>query len=288
MWASSSLQTLHKEATVDDLKAAYVKSLSVSQDLEHPTYNTLVSSLLTAPFMDDPLAPMRNLVSVSTTVRVAQTMGFHSESACSGLDPVAREMRRRAWWHIVWLDVQSSISTGLPLCCSSDIQDAVGMVVSTRDEEIGRPCIGSSLRTGESVAMIYAIGRFETTRLESTIVTCLQSAQGLTSETLRKLVTATKKVHQKIDTLIAKIPTQGTPEKEFIPSLLTDASPVTHPSLYKDDASQPTIFAYMTRIMLTLLKSDVLILLEKPFLQPPESESAQARKSWIRYVVFDI
>ncbi|KAH8698354.1 hypothetical protein BGW36DRAFT_144614 [Talaromyces proteolyticus] len=293
IWASASLQTLRKETIVNHLKSAYTASLSMSQHLEHPTFNTLVSTLLTGPFVDHPREPMRNLVSVSTTVRLAQTMGFHSEWASSALDPVTREMRRRAWWHIIWLDVQSSISTGLPLCCGSDMQEAVSMLACTRDEEIGSvsassPPSAESSTSGESVAMIYAIGRFETARLESIIVTRLQSAQGLTHEGFRELVTATKQLHHKINALLAKIPTRGIPEKGFIPSRLANASPLTHSSLYKDDANQPTVFAAWTRIMLTLLKSEAAILLQKPFLQPPECENPHARKSWTRYVIVGI
>ena len=264
----------------------------MSQSLEHPTFNNLVSTLLTRPFMDLPHEPMRNLVSVSTTVRIAQTMGLHCEWMWSALDPVAREMRRRVWWHIVWLDVQSSVSTGLPLCCGSEIRETVSMIAGTRDEEIKNLSASSSppaesLTPGESVAMLYAVGRFETARLESIIVTRLQSEQGLTHEGFRELLTATKQLHQKIDSLIARIPTRGIPEKGFIPSSLANASPVTHPSFYKDDASQPTVFAAWTRIMLTLLKSEVAILLQKPFLQPPDCKNQQAQKSWTRYVMFD-
>ncbi|CRG86472.1 hypothetical protein PISL3812_03478 [Talaromyces islandicus] len=263
IWEPVSPKRLEKEATLNDLKAAYETSLSMSKHIEHPTYNTLVSTLLTRPFMDEPRDPMRNLVSVSTTVRIAQAMGFHSELACSDLDTVVREMRRRAWWHIVWLDVQSSISTGLPLCCGNDMQD-------TPAEMVG---------SGESVAMIYAIGRFETACLEATIITRLQSPQGVTAAVLREMATSAKKLHQKIDTLIAKISTGEILEKG---SPWANASPATHPFLYRDDTSQPTVIASLTQIMLTLLKSDVLVLLKKPYLQPPDSESPQARKSWHR------
>lgn len=289
MWTSASLQTLRKETTVNHLKSAYMASLSMCQHLEHPTFNTLVSTLLTGPFNDRPSEPMHNLLSVGTTVRIAQTMGLHLEPTWSALDPVTREMRRRAWWHIVWLDVQSSISTGLPLCCGTDMQDAVSMIFLTRDEEISNLSSASSLpthlRSGESVAMIYAIGRCETAHLESKIVSRLQSAHGLTHEGFGELVTATKQLHQRLDTLIAKIPSQGIPEKGFIPFRLANASPLTHPSFYKDDTSQPTVFAAWARIMLTLLKFEVAVLLQKPILSSAESEKPQERQLWTRYVI---
>lgn len=240
--------------------------------------------------MNYPSKPMQDIISISTTVRIAQTMGLHSELASSALDLVSRETRRRVWWHIVWLDVQSSISTGLPMCCGSAIQDAVSMVTFVRDEEIvnlssASPTSAESAKSGISVAMVYATGRFETTRLESIIVNRLQSAQGLPYEGLRELVTAAKQFHQQIDTLMARIPTRGIPEKGLIPARLANASPLTNPSLYKDDTSQPTVFATWTRIVLTLFKLEVAVLLQRPFLQPPDSENLQAQKSWNRYVI---
>ncbi|EED18013.1 hypothetical protein TSTA_117850 [Talaromyces stipitatus ATCC 10500] len=285
MWESVKLKTLRKDTIVDQLRSAYTTSLSMCAYTEHPTLNSLVSTLLTGPFIDDPLKLMHNIISISTTVRIAQTMGLHSELAYSALDPVAREMRRRVWWHIVWMDVQSSISAGLPLCCGSAMLGAVGMVAFTRDRDTGN--ISSSpvepLRSGESIAMIYTTGRYETARLELEILNSLQSAQGLNHEGFRELVTATKQFHQKIDALMTRIPTQGIPEEGFISSRLANATMLTHPALYKDDTSQHTVFGTWTRITLTLFKLEVSVLLQKPFLKTPEYGSLPAQKLWTRH-----
>ncbi|CAI7639452.1 unnamed protein product [Penicillium glandicola] len=283
-WAYPNLQGLQRETTVSHLKSAYTTSLSLCQHLEHPTLNTLVSTLLTGSFLDRPFEPMRSVVHVSTTVRIAQTMGLHREGTRSILSFVDQEIRRRVWWHIVWLDVQSSISTGLTPCCGNDALESVRMVDTHHEEHSDIPA-GLSPRTdsvtnGQSVAILYAIGRFETARLQVRIVAHLQSAQGPTQDGFGKLVRDAKELLRKIDSLIARIPTQGIPERGYIPSRLANASPSTHPSLYKDDASHPTVFAAWTRIMLTLLKSEIAILLQKPFLAPADSTNAQSRKSW--------
>ncbi|KAJ5490653.1 hypothetical protein N7453_011478 [Penicillium expansum] len=283
-WTYPNLPGLQKETTATHLKSAYTTSLSLCQHLEHPTLNTLVSTLLTTPFLDRPFEPMCSLVHVSTTVRIAQTMGLHREGIWSALSDVDKEIRRRIWWHIVWLDVQSSISTGLTLCCGNEALDAVRMVNPHREGSSDIPA-GLSPRTdtvtnGPSVAILYAIGRYQTARLQAKIVAHLQSAQGPTQDEFGELITDAKELLRKIDSLIARIPTQGIPERGYIPSRLANASPSTHPSLYKDDTSQPTVFAVWTRIMLTLLKSETAILLQKPFLPPPDSTNAQSRKSW--------
>nr|QWQ58167.1 MacR [Penicillium rubens] len=283
-WVNTNLQGLQKETTVSHLKSAYTTSLSLCQYQEHPTLNTLVSNLLTGPFLDRPFEPMRSLVNVSTTVRIAQTMGLHREGVGSALSSVDREMRRRVWWHIIWLDVQSSISTGLTPCCGNEALDAVGMVGTDNAEPSDIPAGISPpnelVTNRQSVAMLYAIGRFQAARLQARTVAHLQSAHGPSQHGFGELITDAKELLQKIDSLIARVPTQGIPEMGYIPSRLANASPSTQPLLYKDDSSQPTVFAAWTRIMLTLLKSEMAILLQKPFLPPPDSANPQSRKSW--------
>lgn len=289
-WTHPNLQGLQKETTVSHLKSAYTTSLSLCQHLEHPTLNTLVSTLLTTPFLDRPFEPMCSLVHISTTVRIAQTMGLHREGTWSALSLTDKEIRRRVWWHIVWLDVQSSISTGLTPCCGNEALGAVSMVDTHHDESSDIPAGCSpdtdSVTNEPSVAMLYAIGRFQTARLQARIVAHLQSAQGPIQDGFGELASDANQLLRKIDSFIARIPTQGIPEKGYIPSRLANACPTTHPSLYKDDGSQPTVLAAWTRIMLTLMKSETSILLQKPFLGPPDSTNAQSRKSWTRYELF--
>lgn len=164
-------------------------------------------------------------------------------------------------------------------------------MVDTRREEssdspAGRSPSTDSVTNGPSVAILYAIGRFQTARLQARVVTHLQSAQGPTQDGFGELVTDAKELLRKIDSLIARVPTQGIPERGYTPSRLANASLSTHPSLYKDDTSQPTVFAAWTRIMLTLMKSEISILLQKPFLGPPDNTNERSRKSWTRYELF--
>jgi hypothetical protein len=291
-WTCSDLQDLQKETTVNRLKSAYTTSLSLCRYLDHPTLNTLVSTLLAGPFLDRSREPKSELVSVSTTVRLAQSMGLHQEGTMwSSLSPVERETRRRAWWYIVRLDVQSSISTGLPPCCGSEALDTVSMMAATRDEDIGNfpaslPFNPHPLDSKQSVAIVFAIGCSETARLQSRIVSRIQSGRAVTQNGLKELVTAAKALQHNIDTLIARIPSRGIPEKGIISSRVANTSPYSHPELYKDDATMPTVFGAWTRIMLTLLKFDITILLQKPLLPPPDSSDAQSCKAWTRYGYF--
>ncbi|PWY94566.1 hypothetical protein BO94DRAFT_563173 [Aspergillus sclerotioniger CBS 115572] len=282
-WMGASLQDVQKETTVNNLRSAYETSISLCHHLDHPTLNSLVSTLLTSPFLYG-CKPMYELISVSMTLRLAQSMGLHREDTWSALSPVDRDIRRRIWWHIVRLDLQSSISTGLPPCCGSEALDAVDMMASASVKDISDPSVRSSspdpMGSKPSIALIFAVGCSETARLQSRTVTRLQSGRILIQNELRGLVTAARRQQQKIDTLIASIPSQGIPERGLIPSRLANASPSTHPSLYNDDATQPTVLSAWTRIMLTLLKFDMAILLQKPFLPPPDRSNPQSCKAW--------
>ncbi|CEL03853.1 hypothetical protein ASPCAL04992 [Aspergillus calidoustus] len=280
-WTSPELRGLQRETTIQSLKAAYEMSLSSSHHLEHPTLNTLVSTLLTWPFLEWPREPIGEAVALSTTVRLAQSMGLHRDSASSSaLSPVDREIRCRVWWYIVRFDVQSSMSSGLPLCCGSEALEAVNMLNDTHDEEIGN--LGPGLLK-QSIAIMFAVGCAETVRLSSKIIALLQSGRGLTRDAFAELVTAAKEHHEKIDALISRIPSGGIPERGFIPSRLTNTSPSTHPVLYRDDATEPTVLGAWMRAVLTLLKFDVAVLLHKSFLPPPDSSNPEACNAWTSF-----
>ncbi|KAJ0423205.1 hypothetical protein BJY00DRAFT_310334 [Aspergillus carlsbadensis] len=277
-WTSGALKGQPRETTVQSLKAAYEMSLSSCQHLEHPTLNTLVSTLLTWPFRDWPREPMREVLAVSTTVQLAQSMGLHRDGALwPSLSPVDREIRARAWWYIVRLDVQSSMSAGLPLCCGSKALEAASMITEVCHEHSGDP---NSVSSKQSIAVMFAIGYSETARLQSRTIALLETGRSLTREEFDELETAAKEHQQNINSLISRIPAQGIPERGFIPSRLVNVSPSTHPELYTDDATRPTVLGAWTRVMLTLLKFDAAILLHKSLLPLPDSSDPLSCNAW--------
>ena len=73
-------------------------------------------------------------------------------------------------------------------------------------------------------------------------------------------------LHSKLNALIARVPAEGLPEIGLIPSHLVNASPLTHETLYNDHASQPSILNSWVRIMLTMMKAEVAILMQMSFL----------------------
>jgi hypothetical protein len=249
------LQGECKDTILKQLKTAYTASLSQSCHMEHPTINTLVSTLLTGPFIDPPHESMQSLVSISTTVRIAQSMGLHREATWSALNHKDQETRRRIWWHIVWLDLQSSVSTGLPPCCGSDVLDGVSVVAYGDNDGA---VINSEVL---DLTLLFAIGRSESTRLQWSIVSYLQSSRNMTTKKLSELAMDAKRVDQTIDTLIDRISTHTVVE----------------------GTSQSTDFTRWTRAMLTLMQLETAIILHKQVLVSPIDKSSNSKKLWTRY-----
>ena len=223
---------------------------------------------------------------VSAMVRNAYGMGLHIEASELKLDAVTCEMRRRVWWHILWLDLQHSIFKGLPMFCyTTEAQQNVAMVSERRDRDIANPQSAdvSTLLSGPcSASMLFAIGRFETTRVERSMVNHLHSARRLEGEYLEKIQDSFKALLTTLSSLISRMPTQGVPEKGMIPARLANASPLGNQELYMDHSNKPTVFTSWTRIMLTMLKTEAAILLERMSLQRGSVKSEEGQCQWNR------
>lgn len=256
-WTAGSLQNIEKDKTVKQLRKMCSTSLSLCQHLQHPTFFTLVSSLLIHSCSKPGATHLEDLSFVSIILRVAQNMGLHRDGSSFGLDSITSELRRRVWWHITWLDVQTSILHGSPSCCSSnEVGSDVKMVSDTRDEDLSLMANGFGMRglspssSATSIAMLLAIGRFESTRFKRFLANNLSSARDLGQAQFDNVVSAAKSLQTKLDKMIARIPTQGIAETGFIPSRLATASPLTHEWLYSDRTDQATIWNSWAKNML--------------------------------------
>lgn len=107
---SSSFLTLYEEILrIIDFTRYYVISSSVKILQAFIIVNTYQASKV-SPFLAYGFLPQ--------TIRYAQQLKLH-------VDPregttVEREVRRRLWWHLVFLDVEASIASGLPGILRSD------------------------------------------------------------------------------------------------------------------------------------------------------------------------
>lgn len=268
----SSLRELNRGTTITQLKTACSDSLVACRHSSHPTLNTLVASILMHLFSERE-SLMEDTLFISTAIRLAHSMGLHQENDMPDLNPT-REQRRRIWWHMVWLDVQSSLSSGLPTCVGDNTLNAVRMI-STPDN---------------SVLMLLALGRYETARLQNELMcgslnASSRNAGQISQEKVTKLLDSMRLLHSRIDTLIAKIPSFDCAE-DVLPAQLREASPRTHLALYQDRHEGPSIIGEWARRSLVLAKLEVAILLRKLMLGPPGLTSSHV--PWSRCVTSQI
>lgn len=281
-WKSATFHNFERIETIKRLSNACHESLDACKYTEHPTIYTLIASILLRQFTDD--KAMGNAIFISTTLRLVQSMGLHREIESS---QISRDVQRKIWWHVLWLDVQASLTTGLPPCCGKEHVDNVEMIALDKTIGIysdGRLINYNKVEDGPklSLAMLYARGRYETAKLQHQIFCYIQGAKKLSQQTVTELTEAATQLRLRIDVLITKIPTQGIPEEGIMPSVLTNASPRTDSSLYEDQVQKPGILGAWIRIMLSLLKLEVVITLQKTLLVP-FSEDASSRRTWNKY-----
>ena len=281
-WATGALQSVTMEVILEQLNNALSSSLEVVQHLRYPTFHSLVALLLRHSCLKQEGDSSDGSSFVSNTLRIAQSMGLHLEPSKLGFDVVDCEMRRRVWWHILWLDLQNSIFTGLPLCFHhNDVQ----MVGEAPDKDLCEPVpkgMVTPSTVASSVSMLFSIGRFETARFERLLVDHLHGTEGFDSEELMKIENTYTKLQLIIDTLIARIPAKGIPEKGLIPSRLANASPLSQKELYADHLHGATVFTSWTRIMLTMLKTEAAILFQRVFMEGGKAKTEQDQGRWNR------
>ena len=276
-------------STVSQLRYSYLKGLEYCQYMRRPTLNTLVASLLGRSCSRPDSEALENLSFINMVVRIAQSMGLHRENRPEELDPVTREMYRRIWWHVVCLDMQYSFRYGSQPCCGTEgYQWNVQMVSESSDEAISefQPRFFASIPTPNSATtsmfMLFAIGRYETSRFMHRLLNRVNSCHQFNQTDLNFYLDDLKKLHIKINALINRMPTQGAPEKGFVPSRLANASMLAQEYLYTDQPEEPSVFVSWARITLTMLMTSSLLGLQKIFLGHPSLMPEQSEKLWMR------
>lgn len=266
---SSALKDLDRETTINQLKTACADTLSACRYFEHPTLNTLVGSILVHEFSKKGFLN-EDALFIASAIRLAQSMGLHRENDVPDLAPT-REQRRQIWWHIVWLDVQSSLASGLPTCLGNSALDGVQMISVPED----------------SAVKLLAVGRYEAARLQNKLMSVFQTDAScntghVSQEKVMELLGAGKSLGHLIDTLVAKIPVFEDVE-DILPEYLKEASLKTHLALYQDKGKPPTLVGTWVITSLLLVKFEVAIMLRKLLLGPPDSVPSHV--PWNRYVL---
>jgi hypothetical protein len=208
-------------------------------------------------------------------ITLAQQMGLHRDGSIFGLGEVECEVRRRIWWHIMHLDIQGAIATGLPpLGGSSEDQFDTKMVSELRDENIGCESSDSPAfdKNRISPAMILAVGKYETAMLLRKIIVRLLGIKPPKKSDVAEMGQMIYGLKSKLEERIARIPARGLPEMGFIP----------HEEV--NGVEREGIFNSWARIMLSMMSDRAYGVLYQPFLRSTKSKMWLHARHW--YVPF--
>lgn len=86
--------------------------VSFPSDISKATVPLLQSYLIVNTCRASQVEPLSSLGFLSSAVRTAQALKLNLERKL--LSPIEEEVQRRIWWHLVYMDVESTLVSGLP------------------------------------------------------------------------------------------------------------------------------------------------------------------------------
>ena len=111
-----------------------IQSYDFPTDFSKSTLPRLQSYVLVGTCRASQTEPIASFGFLPSTIRVAQALKLHIESKSDS--PINLEIRRRLWWHLIYLDVEASLMSGLPNLIHSD-DYTTEMPSEMRDDMIG-------------------------------------------------------------------------------------------------------------------------------------------------------
>lgn len=277
------------------LYGATMAALSACAFPRSPTVNSLIAFLIVQTCLIREEEPLTSCSFVGLAMRVAQSMGLHRDGSHFGLSDVECEVRRRVWWHILYLDVQGAIAAGLPpLGGSSDDLYDTKMVSELRDEYIGlasgapepktdisahqsrcQEFFQDKMETRTSAAMILAVGRYQSTSLLRIILTRLFAIRGSRKSDLMEMGKMIYELKMKLEARISRIPARGIPEMGFVPPTDRGCS-----ENMPAEVEHSIVFNSWARIMLSLFSDRAFGVLYQPFLKSAKSSLWKHARNW--------
>jgi hypothetical protein len=86
--------------------------LSFPNDISKATVPLLQSYLIVNTCRASQIEPLSSFSFLSSAVRIAQALKLNLER--KSLSTVVKEVQRRIWWHLVYMDVEAALVSGLP------------------------------------------------------------------------------------------------------------------------------------------------------------------------------
>lgn len=266
----------------DQLYDAVIVSLKIQRFPRMPTLNSLIAFLIVQSCRVRKEESLASRDEVGIAMRVAQSMGLHRDGSLLGMENVECELRRRVWWHIVYLDVHTAALSGLPpLSGSSDYNYDTRMITENGDEDL-RSNDGSEPTHSRRrpTATLLAMGRYEAAKVMRQMLERLYGIKPPTRNDFNELAKAVSRLQLRLDAIISRISVRGIPEKGFISPQQTATDPINNEELYNDDLDTPTIFNSSARMILKMLSDKTFIMLHQPLLK--SSNDKALSEVWTR------
>jgi hypothetical protein len=121
---------LHDEVT---------RTLTIISFPKTPSMPGLSAFLIVQTILAKEEEPLTSSLFVGLALRVGQTMGLHRDPAQFGMDGREAEIRRRNWWHIVYMDSVVAMASGLPPQVSDENYWDVKPISEIKDNLLGTP-----------------------------------------------------------------------------------------------------------------------------------------------------
>ncbi|KAL4877842.1 hypothetical protein BJY04DRAFT_221809 [Aspergillus karnatakaensis] len=249
IWEQPYLARNDKEALMNDFRSSLVKSLSACDHLEHPTTSTIIAELIADPFMGRQLDSPSNGLFVSRISCLAQRLGLHQHVTASNLKAW---QHKHIWQHIVWLDVQYSVSTGLPL--SSGVASPNGST---------SPASSAAELGGEGFISRLLLVRSEVVGLEQSFLSHMQGAHFISEFRYAEYLTQARDISDKIRSTIEAIPEYRSGEEEAVDNL-------------------PSAFRQWAQSILTMSRLEPFIILQTLTLDANADQGPEIEAEWSR------
>ncbi|OBT81280.1 hypothetical protein VE02_10150 [Pseudogymnoascus sp. 03VT05] len=253
--AKASIHIRHTPALLLRLRTKLDESLSLCKFTKLPTLNGLIASILARECDSEVDEILTAPVFVTQSMLAAKSLGLHSEEVIiMAYGEVEGEIARRVWYHIIYLEVLATLTSGSSLSQSSNEELYTTKIPREFDDinlGLGRANQdGSTQNAHSSSAMLLSIGRYEMTRVMRKVVEQCYSNRIPSKEDMRNLIAELEQFQGKIDVLIGRLKVRGLPEHGHISTQLLKADPLIHKRLYNDNPHDETVFNAFARIVL--------------------------------------
>ena len=245
------------------LEKATIIALKIYQFPRLPTLNSITAFLLLQNFSHCHDEIMDSQTMVATLIIAAQKMGLHRDGSHFNLSRVECEVRRRVWWYLLQLDVQSALSLGLPLSSSTSADSFDTWMVSEYQDEDISPASNSPKR--RSTAMLFAVGRYEAASVTREIIAQIHGITTPTKSDLARLDEKVTSLRCRLDVIIKRISMNESAEQGH--QSLPPINPLNAGNPYDSDFERSKRFSSWSRYILSITYKNVRLTLYQPFLK---------------------